>query len=186
MKKTITILTCIASIAIFTWCATKYTTEINFDQFSFNVATTEIKLQEITEEQKSLFAKEENIYKVYTMTNKSWFSDSIVVYKEPLATQIPLERLMQINIKKTENRLNGFGSSSSSQIDTKCENDTIMTWYLASFKFDSITPKEKVYINQYFFTNSGYMYIISSSTESSTNNDAFKKWLKNIQCKTKK
>jgi len=37
-------------------------------------------------------------------------------------------------------------------------------------------------MNQYFFKDQGYLYIISSSTEDSTNNKGFKTWIKNIQC----
>jgi hypothetical protein len=138
-------------------------------------------LEEITEDEKAIFENEENLYKIYTIMNKSWFSDSFLISKEQTDTQIPLERLMQINIKKLETRLQWFKASSSSQIDIECWEST-MTWYLQSFTFDSMTPKAKIYMNQYFFKDKNYLYIISSSTENSTNNKGFKTWIKNIQC----
>ena len=89
---------------------------------------------------------------------------------------------MQLNIKKSENRLKGFNAGTQSQIDVKCEKNA-MTWYLQSFTFDSVTPDKKIYMNQYFFEDQDYLYIISSATENSTNNKGFRKWLASIQCK---
>jgi len=62
-------------------------------------------LEAATEEQKTIFADEENLYKVYMMTNTSGYSDSILISKENSSTQIPLERAMQLNMNKLSNRL---------------------------------------------------------------------------------
>jgi len=181
MKKIVMVSLLVGGMIVLNWCAKKYTTEVSFDQFTFKVTTQNMALVGITEEEKVIFENEENLYRVYTIMNKGWYSDSLLISKEQISTEIPLDRLVQLNIKKLETRLQWFKASASSQIDVKCWKDT-MTWHLQSFTFDGATPKEKIYMNQYFFKDQGYLYIISSSTEDSTNNKGFKTWIKNIQC----
>jgi len=181
IKKIITISILIGAAIGINWCTKKYTSEIIFDQFTFNVTTENTALEEINEEQKTIFAKEENLYKIYTIMNKSWFSDSLLIYKEKTSTQIPVERLMQLNIKKIENRLQWFKKSTQSKIDIKCWTKTI-TWYIQSISFNWTTSKSKIYINQYFFKDWDYLYILSSSTENSTNSKGTRKWFTSIQC----
>jgi len=181
MKKTIVILLAIGCMIALSWCAKKYTTEIAFDQFDFEVKTLNTGLEAATEEQKTIFADEENLYKVYMMTNTSGYSDSILISKENSSTQIPLERVMQLNMNKLSNRLQWFKTSAPSQIDIECWED-ILTWYLQSFTFNGITPKTKISMNQYFFKDQDRLYIISSSTENSSDSKGFKTGIKDITC----
>lgn len=183
MRKTLTRFLLIWSVLLLSWCVKKYTTEIEFDQFVLKVTSENAALEEITGEKKAIFENDKNLYKIYTIMNKSWFSDSILISKEEKNTQILIERIMQINIKQLENKLKWFEAESVSKIDINCGENKI-TWYLQAFSIDSITPKNMIYTNQYYFEYKWYMYIISASTENSSNHDKFKKWIKNIKCTT--
>lgn len=181
MRKIITALLMMGSAMAMSGCVKTYTNEVTFDQFTFKVTTENAALQEIQDEQKAMFANEENLYKMYTITNKSWFSDSLLIHKEQITTQIPLERLMQINIKKLENRLKWFKSSDQSRVDIKCGENT-WEWYVQAVSSDSIMPKKTMLLNQYFFKDKDTLYIISSATENSSNNKSFRKGMTNITC----
>lgn len=177
MSKYIILLVVCMSIFIW-WCAKSTVSKITFDDYLMNIASKTVTYKIFTGANKT-----HTIYQTFTSQNTSGFTNSIIISKNLNDTKIPLAKIAEINIKKIQTTFKWFKSTSSSEITFTCDSTAKkISADLETFTVNSINEDQTLYLNQLFFIDQWYLYIVSTSTEDKSNNKELKKMLKKIKC----
>ncbi len=164
------------SLLLLLWCSQTTIHDITFNDYHLDLKSSDLNLNVLNQQSTS---QDQDIYKAYISDN-SWFTDSIIIYKSPYHTSVSLEKLADINLQKLQDKFKWFKSSKISELKFNCDSKSYL-WYIISFTFNSINIKEKIYINQLVFLDKDF-YNISTSTQSSKQSKQLLKMLKSIRC----
>jgi hypothetical protein len=175
MKKYILFIIILSALTLIWWCNKPIISNISFDDFDLVLNSKKLTYKEINTNISW------DIYKTYIADN-SWFTNSIVISKQEYNSIVPLDKIRQINIQKNKNRLQWSESSYSQILSLTCRKQ-IISWYLEWFYFDSINNEQTIYTNQLYIKNNSFLYIISTTSENSSQHKELKKMLKTITCK---
>lgn len=165
-------------IVIISWCGEKNIKEIVFDNYLLTLETKTTTYKDI---ETPHTWDNENIYKAYVSDNQSGFTNSILITKQVEDTNIPLEKISEINIEKLSKKVQWFTSKWLSQKNIECNSKKI-TGYIERFTLDALTPESILYINQFFFIDRWLLYIISTSTQDKKDNNELNDFINTITC----
>ena len=173
MKKVLIIL-CITIPLFLWWCTKKVEHPIVFDHYKITLAT-KYAYQE-TAANSIIWGP---IIKQYLQENETWFAGSIIIAKSLIETGIDINKFATTNSKSLTRKIPGAEISSTDEFSFPCKN-TPIKWVLQKIKIQQ--GEEKEYLNQMFFTDSGYLYGMSTMTTDKTENKNLSKSIKKISC----
>ncbi len=176
MKKILFLVATFTVLITISGCGSKENFEFTFDNFYWYFFTNNTFVSsDIQTEWLASKLLENNIVEIYTQSQNSWYTDSIIISKKQ-STQT-LQAFVSQNLKKIKLEWYTIGKEKTATI--RCNEEKI--------DINTVNSELKWNLNEIFFTQTFLIYkensyIISFSTNEEEERDIFASDVKNIKC----
>lgn len=179
MKKTYILI--IFFTLLFLWgCGSKTSIPLAFDGFTMKLYNNEKQYMNDTTETSVEGMMLQKQMKEIVPFNDSWYINSLLIFRIPIASWIDFEELVSSNIKTMQTKMVKYVTTDSDKRKIKCDN-LQYSWYITTFSYQLGTTT--IYGGQYFFAEEGILYLISLSSDEEKDIKAFIKSAKTVKCK---
>lgn len=178
MKKSY-ILIILSAIGILTWCTSRSSFPLTFDEFSIKLYDNNKQYIDIPSNQNTLGIKVITEMKEKTGTGETGFINSFIIVKTAIQSWTDIKALVDSNAKTLKLKLLKYAAISNTAKKVKCDG-LQYSWYITAFSY--LLDKDTLYGWQYFFTDDESLYLLSLSSDEQKDITSFIKSIATLKC----